>query len=81
MMRWHGPRLLALCRCWPRAAGIRAGAGLSQPHRDHRRARGAGRALQPVRAADRQQARAAPRQALHRREPAGRKLDRRRACR
>ena len=59
-------------------ARIRAGAGLSQPRRDHRGAGGAGRALQPVRAADRQQARAASGQAVHRREPAGRKLDRRR---
>ena len=65
------------CRARGRA-GMRAGAGLSQSRRDHRRAGGAGRALQPVRAADRQQARAAAGQAVHRREPAGRELDRRR---
>ena len=59
----------------------RTGAGLSEPHGDDRRAGRAGRTVQPVRAADRHQARAALRQVLRRGEPAGRKLHRRRRCR
>ena len=77
-MKFEPPNhlLAAGCLLPPVRAGVRR--GLSQPRRDHRGAGGARRALQPVRAADRQQARAASRQAVHRREPAGRELDRRR---